>query len=618
MIVWFVCTARSGLPWTQDDDATAYIQELPLAPIEVIPFTCVKLDVDGSKFTTQEDILVYKLKSMLQSDERRTSPVLVVPPGTRGAWLALRTAIKPGQTDQNFLMVGSPGIGKSRTINYFIREVILERRQDLTRSMPVIVFEHRKDGCVWLFSPKNASDHMSEYEAFSMSTLDFDASKVAALKNPDNVYVVDSGKAQESKDPVFVRAVCVYVCSPDTRHFSEWSKHLQRGDRFNIPMWHMEALEAACLHLGVTLETVQERAPVVGPIPRRVCNTAEYKRFKVKIDMAMSSKQDEIAGVLLDGAGGVETDHHRDKPLSSVFAFYERPGSNFKEVVVGFVSDYARQKLGLAAFKSVYNSILSSTDPFRNAEYGYIFEALVFRFVEYYGGLTCMDMMGQAHPEKVQKGGKMVNPGSGGKMVKHGRGGKMVKHGIDVHQRMYDVMKKMPMLEMRSSKSVFVGGNFPAIDFADARNRGFSITISRDKQISSDAVAKLRVKVGLAKDIVLHLVFVVPEGLTPPKVSSNTVGVKWYTCFVPSPLTQADKWKEVLAPATTPAPAPIPASSNSSARGFSTLTCFSRLPSVRVFAAPRSAPRSARVFVSGFMSPARLGQLAVRTIKRIY
>ena len=547
---------------------------------------------------------MFDLKSTLQSDEVMTSPVLVVPPGTRGAWSALRAAIKPGQRYQNFLVVGSAGIGKSRTINYFIREFILERRQDTSQPLPVVLFEHRKDGRVWQFSPNDASDHMSEYKAVSMLTCEFAAGRVDALKNPNNLYVVDSGKAEESKDPTFVPAVCVYVCSPDTRHFSEWSKHLQRGGRFNIPMWSLEALEAASFHLGVTLKTVRERAPVVGPIPRRVCNTEEYERSKAMIDKAMVYNQDEIEKIILHGSSGVEADHHRDKPLSSIFGFYVLPDSNFKQVVVGFVSAYARRRLNLAAFRSLYNSIIRNTVNRKSMELGRIFEDLVFKFVEKSG------LRFGVHPMEVQKGGTMVEPGTG------------------MRERMYAMMKAMPMLEKGSSKSAFVGNNFPLIDFADARNRGFSITTSRHKIISPKAVLNLRLKLELQEGTVLHLVLVVPDGCAYPEVKAID-DVRWYKCAIPSPLTEPEKWEEVLASeklegvlasATMPTPGPAPAPANTltptpvytNARGnaprrsFSTLTC-----SVRVVPVARSTR-----FMGTFLSPTPLGRLLVNTIRR--
>jgi hypothetical protein len=422
-----------------------------------------------------------------------------------------------------------------------------------------------------------------------MSARVFDASSVDELKNPNNLYVVDSGKAEESKDPIFVPAVCVYVCSPDTRHFSEWSKHLQRGGRFNIPMWSLEALEAASFHLGVPSATLRERALVVGPIPRRVCNTAAYNSYKLKIDNAMNSEQTKIAGVLLHGAGDIEADHHKDKPLSSIFALNVLPGTNFQEFEVGFVSAYARKMIGMSAFKSLYNSIASNMDPRRNIEYGLIFEEMVFKFVEIRGGLKCIDLQGQAHPTKVQKGGKMVEA------------------GIGMRDRMYKMMKALPMLEEGRSKPVFVGNNFPVIDFADARNRGFSITASHHKKINGKAVENLRVELELKKGTLLHFVVVVPEGYPYPTMPS-IVDVKWYKCAILSPLAHPKEWEKVFASEkkTTREPAPTPVHTNAPRRSFSTLT-----RSVRVVPVTRSTR-----FMGTFLSPAPLGRLLVNTIRR--
>ena len=183
---------------------------------------------------------------------------------------------------------------------------------------------------------------------------------------------------------------------------------------------------------------------------------------------------------------------------------------------------YARRRLKLQSSKSLYYACISNTNPRKSSEFGSIFEALVFKLVEDHGGLKCVDFDGNKHPSEVQKGGAMVQSGTG------------------LCKRMCDMMKGMHMLEKGSSKSVFVGINFPVIDFADAHNRGFSITISRHKQINEKMVNKLRARLGLQKDTVLHLVLVFPESFSSPAVPFNNKDVKWYKCQIPSP----DKWQE--------------------------------------------------------------------------
>ena len=77
--------------------------------------------------------------------------------------------------------------------------------------------------------------------------------------------------------------------------------------------------------------------------------------------------------------------------------------------------------------------------------------------------------------------------------VKAGDGAvQLVPGGVGMKSRVCDLMKGMPFVENESSQPLFVGSNFPVIDAADARNRGFSVTIARSKTIKVDTVTNLR------------------------------------------------------------------------------------------------------------------------------
>ena len=138
-------------PWIFDTDATSFIQDLLKAEVKCVPFKRMESDNDGNVNKIEEELHVIKLNSTLQSNERATTSILVVPPRTRGAWKVLIQGFQSGVSDQRFLVVGSAGVGKSRTINYLIRELIKQRRQDKSQPLHTIVFEHRKDAAVWRF-----------------------------------------------------------------------------------------------------------------------------------------------------------------------------------------------------------------------------------------------------------------------------------------------------------------------------------------------------------------------------------------------------------------------------------------------------------------------------------
>jgi hypothetical protein len=543
---------KDSINWKRDLEATAFIQELLSATVKRVPFSVVGLNDDGIEEKMEEHLDVIEMKTKLQSDERSTSSTLVLPPGTRGAWRALRMAIKRDQSDQRFLVVGSAGVGKSRSINHLIREYINEAQQSpVDQPLPVVVFEHRKDRCAWLFAPKDPANHQSDYEAFKVPIEDFVATKVAALNNPNTLYVVDSGMAENSKGPALLRAVTVYVCSPDRRHFSEFLKHTQAGGTFFIPWWQPEAMEAAQPYMldqvqgVVELAIVRGRMAVVGPIPRRVfCVEATFNYFKTQINNAMqnTNKQEDIANVLKFGADGIEADKDEAKPLSAVFGFDVVPGSNYKDRTVRFVSDYARLQLSLGTLKSVYSAIITNIDPHHNAELGNLFEQIVYRLLQS-GWNTTMTPVTDDNQKHTNL--KLE--------VKAGNGPvQMIRPGPGLWQCGYDSMKDMPLVlssGAASSEPAFFGANFPVIDAADACNRGFSVTIALTKTIKEATLQKLRASLDLEPTQLLHIVFLVPEGYNAPQIAQaplNSAGVQWYKAVIPSPLTDPSEWERAL------------------------------------------------------------------------
>jgi len=80
------------------------------------------------------------MKTTLQQDEQRTTSTLVIPSGTRGCWDELLDHTKEDVVGQRYVVIGTPGVGKSRSLNYLIREIIFKHR-DKGSLPPAIVFE---------------------------------------------------------------------------------------------------------------------------------------------------------------------------------------------------------------------------------------------------------------------------------------------------------------------------------------------------------------------------------------------------------------------------------------------------------------------------------------------
>ena len=529
-------------PWEPAPNANKYIKELLATKPELVEITSE--DQEGNT-VVEGHLEVTELTNALQGNEAATSPTLVVPPSTRGMWDEVVRSTCTGQSHQRILVVGSPGVGKSRSINHFIREIISAHRQkDWTHPMPVIVFEHRKDQTVWLFVPEEPESRATEYEALSVARSDFSAVKVAALRCPTNYYIVDSSQVEHgSSAPALLPAVTVFVCSPDPRHYSEWLKDLQRGFRVYCPSWSRAAVLAARPYMSeLTEEVVCRRGETVGWIPRRVfAQPHDFAAFKLKIDTALRDHQADVEAVLRVGGEGIEAHNHDDKPRSAVFSYGILDG-DYKAPTVHFVSDYARLRVGLNVLKMIFSSIQHNVDKRRVSELGETFERLVFVLLRN-GWKT------QLAP--LRPGGKSLNIAVGS-----GDGAKVLPGGKGLWDRMSLEMKAMPLWdgsdEQPVASPVFAGNNFLLIDVADARNRGFNMTLGPTHELTVKKVEKLRNKLNLTDSQLLHIVFLV----LPAHFSSfNVPGsdrldskVRLYKAEVPSPLSGEGEqlWRSAL------------------------------------------------------------------------
>jgi hypothetical protein len=532
--------------WQYDTNATAYIQELLATEPKL-----VEVISEGEVF--EGHLEVTEMVNVLQRNELATSPTLVVPPSTRGMWDEVVRSTCAEVSDQRVLVVGSPGVGKSRSINHFIREVVhAHRLKGWAHPMPVIVFEHRKDKTVWLFAPLDPASRRAEYEAFSVDRSEFSERKVAALHCPTNYYIVDSSQAEAgSSAPALLPATTVFVCSPDARHYSEWLKDIQRGFRIYCPSWSPGALLAGRPYMSdLGEEEVSRRMEIVGPIPRRVFATMpDFEAFRRKIDSALRDNQADIEAVLREGAEGIEAEHNHDgKPRSSVFSYGVLEG-DYKTPTVHFVSDYARLRVGFNVLKMVFSSVQHNADPRRSTELAHTFERLTFVLLR--GGWQAQlspllpSVSGREGPTiAVLRGPALALPG-----------------GKGLWGRMISQMRLMPLWDGCSplplASPVLAASNFLLIDVADARNRGFNMTVGRTHAMPTlSQVKKLRDLLGLEEGQLLHVVYLVlPAHFSSFNLSwpSSDVDrlhsrVRVYKAEVPSPLTEPGEsmWRTAL------------------------------------------------------------------------
>jgi hypothetical protein len=128
--------------------------------------------------------------------------------------------------------------------------------------------------------------------------------------------------------------------------------------------------------------------------------------------------------------------------------------------------------------------------------------------------------------------------------------------GKDSRAKIYEGIRELPLwdpLEASSnlSKPIFMCGNFPLVDAADARNRCFSFTIQKaPKRLTVDNVTELRKMLHLKDSEMLYIVFVVPKVLFDSfRVSGN---LKKHGHLVSFYKTSVDPLSQLVPPQALP------------------------------------------------------------------
>jgi hypothetical protein len=152
------------------------------------------------------------MKGYLQSNEKEHRDI-ITRDCQRALWKeALRIMKDKTDSHDHILVTGSPGIGKSRSMAFFLR-LLLEKGE-------TVVYHAEKENKFILFKPKlkeggGEDEGNVVYEAMEAS--DVSPSKIEELKNPDNFYLIDPSETMN--DPVEVEAHSLMVSSPKLERY---------------------------------------------------------------------------------------------------------------------------------------------------------------------------------------------------------------------------------------------------------------------------------------------------------------------------------------------------------------------------------------------------------------
>jgi hypothetical protein len=152
--------------------------------------------------------------------------------------------------DSHAIITGNPGVGKSRSMVYFLRFLLQNNK--------TFIFESRKDEIVYAFIPPNGhEDGSTNYMVWSCESRKFSHMNCLILKNPHNYYLIDM-----TKDSIKITEVVAHiVLSASPRIFSRIKDFTGRTDpplQFIMPVWKREELDTIRPYFPVAQKVLNE------------------------------------------------------------------------------------------------------------------------------------------------------------------------------------------------------------------------------------------------------------------------------------------------------------------------------------------------------------------------
>jgi hypothetical protein len=309
------------------------------------------------------------MKCYLQANEKN-HPAIITRECQRALWKeALRIMKDKTDSHDHILVTGSPGIGKSRSMAFFLR-MLLEQGE-------TVVYHVDKENKFFLFKPKSTEGGGEDegnvvYEATEVSEVS--PSKIEELRNPDNFFLIDPSETMN--DPVEVAAHSLLVSSPKIERFKGFAvKRPTQTSKLYMPdaeKAELVAMRGILAPGGTTEEDVEGWFHDLGGRLRTVFGGVEDRENEVeRIMQEVSGMNLELLrGVMLNKAGDLESSSVRklDAPSSRICGYNSTaPFTRSKRKVI-FVSKLVQEELAKAHARKMwdmYDSLPSSFATFK-------------------------------------------------------------------------------------------------------------------------------------------------------------------------------------------------------------------------------------------------------------
>jgi hypothetical protein len=309
------------------------------------------------------------MKCYLQSNEKN-HPAIITRECQRALWKeALGIMRDKNDSHDHILVTGSPGIGKSRSMAFFLR-MLLERGE-------TVVYHAGKEGRFFLFKPRQGGgeDEKDEgnvlYDTMSVYG-EVSPSSIAELRNSGNFFLIDP--QEDMKDPIEVEAHSLLVSSPKPERYKGFAdKRPTQTSKLYMPdaeKAELVAMRSILAPEGTTVKDVEGWFHDLGGRPRTIFGgVTDRARNVTKIkDDVSGMKIELLEKVIWGSAGDLESSSARKGDVPSSHLCGYQSGAPFTERKVIFVSELVEKELAKSHARKMwdkYDSLPSSFSTFK-------------------------------------------------------------------------------------------------------------------------------------------------------------------------------------------------------------------------------------------------------------
>jgi len=445
-------------------------------------------------------------------DDSNDDPMLIQTEKSRTMWDNLKATMTAGRTYKG-LVVGNPGIGKSRGLLYLLKLLLADRC--------VVLFQYAKLSELYLFIPSTAVDdgYITLTRNDELVAVQSSLAPLLKCNNNNKVWhVIDPGE-----DKPYLKSTCktVLASSPNHDRYNEWMKNNETM-AMQEPWEWKEILAAAPFTRefrprdeksnkiidrppdeSSTLSSEQHdklkrRFKVFGGVPRHVYGDDSHigVALGALFSAAGDMKYDVAKGAM---NGTVEMLDHERKYTSYIFGAYRERGASVDTWSSDLrpISDFA-QDLALVKYHETLSTDVPNVPEIAKGE---LFERMYAWQLQHGGKFRTTGPLG---PDKTKSATLTLGKAS--------IAPKPANHS-DALKQWAELPTAVTQQGQETRQLVIAPPNFPCVDAFDARDRAYQITVNKKHTLNAPKWKKCLDKVNATEKHPLTLYICMPAGI---------------------------------------------------------------------------------------------------------